>query len=514
MISLDQDPIDQIAKENFGIDYLFPFQRLVVSNILEKRDQIVILPTGAGKSLCFSLPALLLEGPTLIIFPLLALMSDQARRLEETGHGVAIVRGGQGKSEREKIWREIETGKITYILSNPETLIQEKTAARLKNLSISHMVIDEAHTVSEWGDSFRPSYLKLAEIRHLAEIPQVSAFTATASEHVLKRIREIIFEDSNPHLVQSVPDRPNISYSVHPALSKDREIRAQVETAERPAIIFCRSRTATELTARMLRRAFSDERIRFYHAGLSREEKKSVEEWFFESNDGILAATCAYGMGVDKSNIRTVLHRDVPPSVEAYLQESGRAGRDRGPAEAILLSGPQDWRGLLNGNDGKKSKPQDTLARQRYLAMLRYASSGATCRRRYLLALLSAEPDICFGCDVCRGDLDTTPPGMGEIIKFASLYPRTFEVSDASRILAGWMSRDVVNRRLYAIGGYGSLSGWFPSDIEEAITSLIGIGLLEMPRRGPWKRKIRLSSRRKYGQRLEQRKDLLGTFTI
>ncbi|MBT3271533.1 MAG: ATP-dependent DNA helicase RecQ, partial [Spirochaetales bacterium] len=253
MLETSSDPINQTAKTHFNIDYLFPYQRLVVSNILEKRDQIVILPTGAGKSLCFSLPALLLDGPTLIIFPLLALMADQARRLEETGRGVAIIRGGQKPEERSRIWKNIETGKVTYILSNPETLIQDKTLTRLKELSISHMVIDEAHTVSEWGDSFRPSYLKLAEIREAAEIPQVTAFTATASEYVLRRIREIVFEDSCPNLVQAVPDRPNISYSVHPALSKDNEIRAQVETAERPAIIFCRSRTATELTARMLR---------------------------------------------------------------------------------------------------------------------------------------------------------------------------------------------------------------------------------------------------------------------
>ncbi|MBT3275417.1 MAG: ATP-dependent DNA helicase RecQ, partial [Spirochaetales bacterium] len=151
--------------------------------------------------------------------------------------------------------------------------------------------------VSDWGASFRPSYLKLPEIRQAVKILQVTAFTATASEYVLKRIQEIVFKDSNPNLVQAMPDGPNISYSVHPALSKDNEIRAQVETAKRPAIIFCRSRTVTELTARMLRRQLGDDEIRFYHAGLEREEKTAVEEWFFESNNGILTATCAYGIG-------------------------------------------------------------------------------------------------------------------------------------------------------------------------------------------------------------------------
>ena len=503
------DPISQTAKDSFGIDYLFPYQRLVVSNILERRDQIVILPTGAGKSLCFSLPALLLDGPTLIVYPLLALMADQARRLADTGGGVAIIRGGQKPEERSRIWSDIESGEVTYILSNPETLIQEKTAARLKSLGISHMVVDEAHTVSEWGDSFRPAYLQLAEIRRNAGIPQVTAFTATASEYVLKRINEIVFEDSNPNLVQAVPDRPNISYSVLPALSKDREIRVQLETIKRPAIIFCRSRTAAEMTARMLRRTLGEDEIRFYHAGLSREEKTAVEMWFFDSDDGILTATCAYGMGVDKGNIRTVLHRDMPPSVEAYLQESGRAGRDRGPAEAFLLFGPEDWRSLLARRPLRETDGNQALARRRYMAMLRYASSGATCRREYLLALLSAEPDVCFGCDVCRGEPISAPPGMREILRLVSRYPRTFTVADATLILAGWMSGDTVGRSLFTVRGFGDLADWLPSEIEEAFASLLSVRLLAVPRRGAFRRRVTLTSTKAYRQEVARRTSLL-----
>ena len=509
MIESTPDPINQFAKDHFGIDYLFPYQRLVVSNILEKRDQIVILPTGAGKSLCFSLPALLLEGPTLIIFPLLALMADQARRLEETGRGVAIIRGGQKADERKQIWNNIESGRVTYILSNPETLIQDKTLARLKKLSISHMVIDEAHTVSEWGDSFRPTYLKLAEIRRAAEIPQVTAFTATASEYVLKRIREIVFEDGSPNLVQAVPDRPNISYSVHPALSKDREVRDQIETAERPAIVFCRSRTATELTARMLRSSLKEEEIRFYHAGLAREEKKAVEEWFFESTDGILTATCAYGMGVDKADIRTVIHRDLPPSAEAYLQESGRGGRDRKPAEARLIFAPEDWRYYM----ALKHAPPETataVARERYRSMLLYAASGKTCRREYLLSLLSAETDACFGCDVCRGEVSRPIGGLEEIAYLVRRYPRRFTQYEAALLLNGWLGSASTDLGLWRRKRFGALAGWSIDEIEEAVAAMVDLQLLHIPKKGPWKRRLAEAKKGKRAEWQSLRLQILG----
>jgi len=295
--SIDSNPIDQVAKSTFGIDYLFPFQRLVISNIIEGRDQIVILPTGAGKSLCFSLPAAFLEGPTLIIFPLLALMADQARRLEETGLGVRVLRGGQATGERDEIFKACAAGKVRYLISNPETLIREGVIERLPELSISHMVIDEAHTVVEWGESFRPTYLEILKIKERGGIPQLSAFTATASEYIMDQLVRILFDSIPPHVVKAVPDRPNIFYSVHPSLSKDHELRMLMPRIMKPAIIFCRSRTSAEMTARLLARAYPETPVKFYHAGLSKEEKTAIEKWFFDSDDAVLASTCAYGIG-------------------------------------------------------------------------------------------------------------------------------------------------------------------------------------------------------------------------
>lgn len=494
------NPIDKVAKESFGIDYLFPYQRLVVSNILEGRDQIVILPTGAGKSLCFSVPAAFFDGPTLIIFPLLALMSDQARRLESTGMGVASLRGGQPADERERVWRRCEQGQIKYLISNPETLIQPKVLDRLKELHISHMVIDEAHTVCEWGESFRPSYLKLPEIRKQAAIPQVTAFTATASDYVLDRLRDIVFVDESPHLVKAVPDRPNIGYSVIPVLSKDYQIRRLVTEAQRPTIIFCRSRTSAELTARNLAKEVPDLDCRFYHAGLSREEKSSVEKWFFDSDDAVLASTCAYGMGVDKGNIRTVIHRDLPPSVEAYLQESGRAGRDRQPAEAVLLFSPADW--------SKGSVTKDSTASARFRAMLGFVADGKRCRREYLLSLLSAEPEACFGCDVCRGELIKEPEGLGEVLRLLSRYRKTLKPEDVARILTGRTNEEVVLQGHHRYRGFAALDGWRCAEVDEAIETVRDAHLIKTLRRGSRKGRLALSNKRSYAGSLKRRLSL------
>lgn len=488
------NPIDKVAKSAFNIDYLFPFQRLVVSNIIEGKDQIVILPTGAGKSLCFSVPAAFLEGPTLIIFPLLALMADQARRLKDTGLGVEILRGGQSQREREAIFKACTAGKIRYLISNPETLIQDSVMPRLPDLKISHMVIDEAHTVAEWGESFRPTYLKLLEIKEQARIPQLSAFTATASDHIMDRLVKILFDGRPPHVVKAIPDRPNIRYSVKPALSKDHELRLLVPEIAKPAIIFCRSRTSAEMTARLLVRSHPKISAKFYHAGLSKEEKAAIEKWFFDSDDGVLASTCAYGMGVDKPNIRTVIHREMPPSVEAYLQESGRAGRDRKPADAVLLFGPGDQIRSVSGTT-------PSIEQTRSMAMQGYAESGSTCRREYLLSLLSAEPEACFGCDVCSGKAERILPGLKEILTLFSRYPRRFSAGDASHILAGCRNRETSDRAFWIISGYASLSGWTPEEIEDAIAALLKSGHLNQIKRGPWIRKLKLTRDTVYRRR-------------
>lgn len=402
----ENDPVAKAALENFGIKYMYPWQRMVVSNILEAYDfkkaglksdsendsfllgrQIVLLPTGAGKSLCFQLPALLLDGPTMVIYPLLALMTDQQRRMEEGALKSVVFRGGQSKEEEEENFKKIREG-AKIILANPEVLEKKELIEKLSGMNIKHIAIDEAHCVSEWGDSFRPSYLNLGRVIESINPPLITAFTATASPLVLSRVAEILFK-GQAHIVRSESDRPNIHYFVKKAAAKKKEALYLAKTEDRPMIIFCGSRNKSEDMSRELNMAFGYDISRFYHAGLEKEEKEETEQWFFKSRDGILCATCAYGMGVDKKDIHTVVHLEASSTAEAYLQEAGRGGRDGSIAKAFLI-----W--SLSDSSKFSSYPQGS--RESYMKI--FAETSA-CRRQVLLDALGAEEAFCMGCDNC-----------------------------------------------------------------------------------------------------------------
>jgi ATP-dependent DNA helicase RecQ len=510
------DPVKEAARELFGLPYLFPYQRLVMANILEaaeaagvelnwpeklngailfddeagdKEDsdrlstgrQIVILPTGAGKSLCFQLPAMLFEGPTLVIYPILSLMADQERRLRERGFAPVIIRGGQDKAERDEIWRRVESRESRFIIANPEALLTPRAMEKLGSLGIVHVVIDEAHCVSEWGESFRPSYLRIAEIIQAAAsgggpaLPLVTAFTATASKPVLDNIQKYIFGSLGAHRIIGNPDRSNISYSARGCIVRDLAVRDLLIENERPAIVFCSSRNGTEKLSRYLRNELSEmghpwaREIRFYHAGLSREEKAAVEQWFFINPDAVLLATCAYGMGVDKADIRTVIHRDCAPSVEAYLQEAGRAGRDGRPSKAILLWGPDDALAMR--------RAKRDADRARLEALFAYGRNTADCRREALLALLNYEGEDSKPesecCDVCEGKARAALREEESVVGFFHKNRRAYTLEEA----------------LPALTGAASLR-WSEEDIRKTILHLINSGKLRKLRRFPWKNKI------------------------
>jgi ATP-dependent DNA helicase RecQ len=471
------DPLAELARTRLGVPYLYPLQRFVVSNTLEGKSQIVVLPTGAGKSLCFQLPCLLLNGPTLVLVPLLSLMADQLRKLRASGVPAAVLKGGLSPAEKAGLFRRVREGEAPIVLATPEACLVASNLEQLRSCRFSHLVIDEAHCVTQWGESFRPAYREVGALARALAIPVRTAFTATASQAVIDRIKELVFDDGEVRVLAAAPDRPNIFYAVRPVLSRNHALEEILLDAPRPVLAFFRTRNEGEVAARTMRRRLSEERVRFYHAGLSREERGEVERWFLASADGVLLATCAYGMGVDKPDIRTVLHAGTPGSVEAYLQETGRAGRDGKPSRAILLVSRQD--GAFTPPEG----PQ----RERYQRMLGYAGSRGVCRRQALLALIGAETVACSGCDVCGGTELAAAAGQREILDFVRRSPRRFSVAQAAEILAAAPGPRAARRFHDCITGYGDLADWAKEDVEAAIQELAIRGALTALRRGPWK---------------------------
>lgn len=467
------DPILELAKTALGVDYLYPYQRLVVTNILdpsdENRAQIVVLPTGSGKSLCFTLPIMMLERLTVVVYPLLALIDDQLRRMHAGGVPATILKGGQSRDERRRALDGVATGGVRCVLTNPETLALPEVSETLAEAGVAHLVVDEAHCVSEWGETFRPAYLRLADSIEALAPAVVTAFTATASPVVLDAVASILFGGTRPHLVQGDPDRPNIAYSVVRACSKEVALARLIGAGvERPAIVFCRSRKRTEAVARDLASTVGYERCGAYHAGLSKEERNEIERWFFASEDGVLAATCAYGMGVDKSNVRTVIHYDLPANVESFLQESGRAGRDRRPAQSVVL-----W------NETDSLPSLDPVRTARAATMRGYLTTTA-CRRTYLMEALGGTCEACFGCDRCHPEAE---PIAVRCARAACEHAQTQALGYAWRR----RRRLTTDRFVRQLGDLEATADWTISAREELVGTLLAAGSLRVPRRGPWK---------------------------
>lgn len=446
---LYENPVEKAAWENFGIKYLFPWQRLVISNILEayeyhniysnltdeekvifnrensdsfcKGRQIVLLPTGAGKSLCFQIPAFLLDGPTLIIYPLIALMTDQQRRMEDGSLKSVIFRGGQSDAERQSNFEKIKEG-AKIILANPEVLENEKLVNQLMGANIKHIAIDEAHTVAEWGKTFRPSYLNLGKVIERINPPVITAFTATASPEVLSSVSEILF-GGEVHVVRSESDRQNIHYFVRKTAAKKKEVLNLIATEQHPLIVFCGTRNLAEDMCSEINMFFGKGTSLFYHAGLEKKEKENVEKWFFQSKEGVLTSTCAFGMGIDKRDIKTVVHLAITDShIESYVQEAGRGGRDGSVAKAFLL-----W----SLEDSQKYSLYDKKSRER--AMYNFAET-TDCRRQVMLDILGGEEAVCSGCDLCNARV--------ELKKIQKLPPKqqkkAMKAHNKKRFISDW----------------------------------------------------------------------------
>jgi len=368
-------------KKHFGYDQFRPLQREIIEDVLAGRDVFVLMPTGGGKSLCFQLPALMRDGLTIVVSPLIALMKDQVDALQTSGIPATYLNSTLDREEAKARWRGLHRGHYRMLYVAPERLMLDAFLERALNWDIAQFAIDEAHCISEWGHDFRPEYRELKKLRkHLPDVP-IMALTATATERVRADIiKELKLRDPRAYVASF--NRPNLTYRVIPKTTAYEQLLAFIRSRPNDSgIIYCASRKSTESLARNLNE--DGVSAKPYHAGLTNAERTKHQDAFLRDDVRVITATIAFGMGINKPNVRFVVHYDLPKNLESYYQETGRAGRDGLPSECVLLFSPGDVAKQLHFIDEKTEK-EARIARAQLQQMVHYAETRE-CRRATLL---------------------------------------------------------------------------------------------------------------------------------
>ncbi|WP_298428934.1 DNA helicase RecQ [uncultured Jannaschia sp.] len=407
----------------FGFDAFRPGQAEIVDAVVAGRDVLAIMPTGGGKSLCFQLPALCREGLTVVISPLIALMRDQVRALTAAGVNAGALTSGNTEEETEAVWEAIDAGALKLLYIAPERLASTATERMLKRANTTLIAVDEAHCVSQWGHDFRPDYLKIGALRRTLGVP-LAAFTATADAETRAEIVARLFE-GEPETFLHGFDRPNLTLAFSPKNQPRQQILSFAAARKgQSGIVYCGTRAKTEGLAKALRDAGHS--ACHYHAGMEADDRREVEMRFGREDGLIVVATVAFGMGIDKPDIRWVAHADLPKSVEGYYQEIGRAGRDGAPADTLTLFGADDIRFRRQQIDEGLAPPEMKQADHGRLNALLGLAEAQVCRRVNLLAYFGETPAPCGNCDLCAA-----PPELfdatTEVRKALSAMLRTEE---------------------------------------------------------------------------------------
>jgi len=389
-----------LLRDIFGFDEFRPGQREIIDAVSSKKNVLAIMPTGGGKSLCFQLPALMSEGLTVVISPLIALMRDQVRGLQAAGVAAGALTSGNTEDETDSVFSEIYAGTLKILYVAPERLASSAMQSALFRFNVTSLVVDEAHCVSQWGHDFRPDYLRIGELRKSLGVP-LAAFTATADKETRKEITERLFDGVAPKVFLHGFDRPNIYLSFAVKDNPRRQILEFVSHRKgQPGIIYCGTRAKTETIAKALKEAGHS--TCYYHGGMPAEERRLVENRFAVEDGLIVVATVAFGMGIDKPDIRWVAHADLPKSIESFYQEIGRAGRDGGPAETYTLYGQEDIRLRRSQIDEGLATFERKSADHGRLNALLGLAEALDCRRNALLKYFGESDVECGNCDLCE----------------------------------------------------------------------------------------------------------------
>lgn len=469
----------EALKLHFGYDQFRPMQEQIITNVLNGKDVVVLMPTGGGKSVCYQVPAVVMPGMCVVVSPLIALMKDQVEALLENGIKAAFMNSTLTADAQYQIENQCLAGELKLLYVSPEKLLAPGFIAFLKRVNISLFAVDEAHCISAWGHDFRPEYTQLKALKQQFSHVPVIALTATADRLTKKDIQEQLYLQ-NPQVFISSFDRPNINLTVRPGRDRFRQITDFLERRHgQPGIIYCLSRNGTESLAGKLKK--SGYRATFYHAGMSSNQRAKAQEDFLKDNVQIVCATVAFGMGIDKSNVRWVMHYNLPKNIEGYYQEIGRAGRDGAKADALLFYSFSDVINMRNMlSEGDKSQTELQLVK---LERMQQYAEATICRRRILLQYFGETmKKDCGNCDICRN-----PPvsfdGTTIVQKALSAIVRTQERVNMGLlvdVLRGSRNSQVMEAGLDKIKTYGAGRDVGTLDWQRYLHQMLNAGLVEL----------------------------------
>lgn len=476
---MQPDPVQQILQQYWGFDSFLPLQREAIQSVLDNRDSLVVMPTGGGKSLCYQAPALCSEGVAVVVSPLLALMKDQVDGLVACGVPAAAVNSTHGIDEKRRVVQQVESGELRLLYMSPERLVTSRTLDFLANHKISFFAIDEAHCISAWGHDFRPEYRALRTLRDRFPNVAVHAYTATATDQVRRDIVEQLGL-REPEVLVGDFHRPNLQYHV---ARRERGLGQLCQVIDRfrdqSGIVYCITRAEVDRTTALLRELGYSAAP--YHAGMSDDERIQNQDAFLKERVNTIVATVAFGMGIDKSNVRYVVHSGMPKSLEHYQQESGRAGRDSMEAECHLLFSGRDvmtWKRLLDDLPGEARD-----AASASLEGMNAYATAVTCRHKMLVEHFGQTwtRGPCNACDVCLGSLAVVDDALvigQKILSCVLRLEQRFGADYVSQVLAGSQDQRILAAGHEQLSTWGLLRTVRRQDVRQWIEQLVGQGFL------------------------------------